>query len=55
MESIGAIKQIADVVGAKMSRFAFAGNKDKRGVTTQKVTCFKLDAEKVLIKYIVFS
>ena len=48
MESVVAIKQLADIVNAKTNRFAIAGNKDKRGITSQRCTCYKLDAEKLI-------
>ena len=40
LETMGAIKQIAKAIGTKEKFFGVAGNKDKRGVTTQRVSTF---------------
>lgn len=40
IETMAAIKQIARQLGTKDKYFGIAGNKDKRGVTTQRVTIF---------------
>jgi tRNA pseudouridine13 synthase len=39
-ESMAAIKRLAKAVGTKPKHFGIAGNKDKRGITTQKVTLY---------------
>lgn len=40
MESMSAVKHLAKSIGAKEKQFGMAGNKDKRGITTQKLTTF---------------
>lgn len=39
-ESMAAIKRLAKAVGTKPKHFGIAGNKDKRGITTQRVTLY---------------
>jgi tRNA pseudouridine13 synthase len=40
IESMSAVKLLAKAIGAKDKQFGMAGNKDKRGITTQKLTTY---------------
>jgi tRNA pseudouridine13 synthase len=44
MEAVGIV---AKLLRAQVRAFSFAGNKDKRAVTTQKVTAQKINASKL--------
>ncbi|NUN11876.1 tRNA pseudouridine(13) synthase TruD, partial [Candidatus Micrarchaeota archaeon] len=46
--TIQAIQEIARRLGIKMSRFSFAGTKDRNAITTQLVSCFALEKERLL-------
>ncbi|KMS93941.1 hypothetical protein BVRB_026390, partial [Beta vulgaris subsp. vulgaris] len=48
VETMKAINAVSQIVRLPVGRFAYAGNKDRRGVTTQLVTAFKLDAEQLI-------
>lgn len=43
-----AIAKIAECVGCKPKTFSFAGTKDRRGCTVQKVTAFKVHQDQLL-------
>ena len=44
----GAIRRIAKQLGVSRKRFNYAGNKDKIALTTQLVSAFKVEKEKIL-------
>jgi len=44
----GAIRRIAKALGVGKKRFSYAGNKDKTAVTTQLVSAFGMEKEKLL-------
>ncbi len=46
-ETMRAIKEIAKSVGVSRKRFAFAGTKDKRALTAQRVTAYQVPVEKL--------
>jgi len=48
MESMQAIHYIAKRLKKMPKAFSFAGNKDKRGITTQNVTILRCNAEQLI-------
>ena len=48
IESIQAIHYISKRTKKKMPQFGIAGNKDKRGITTQRVTISRGNAEMLI-------
>ncbi len=46
-DTLRAIKQISSVLGVSQNRFGFAGTKDKKAVTTQRVSAWKVPIEKL--------
>ncbi|MFQ5815787.1 MAG: tRNA pseudouridine(13) synthase TruD, partial [Candidatus Hydrothermarchaeaceae archaeon] len=46
-ETMGAIKAIARALGVSRKRFGYAGNKDKRAVTRQRVSVWRVEPEQL--------
>ena len=40
IDTMKAVKQLSKMIGARPKYFGVAGNKDKRGITSQRVSCF---------------
>ena len=47
-ESVGAIRAIARATRVPQRRFSYAGNKDKRALTTQRVSAWRIEEERLL-------
>lgn len=47
MDTSYAVQLISKKLGIRPNNVGIAGNKDKRGITTQKMTLFKIEASKV--------
>jgi tRNA pseudouridine13 synthase len=46
-ETVSAIRAIAARLGVSPKRFSYAGNKDKRALTTQRVSAWRIEEEKL--------
>ncbi|CAK9296823.1 unnamed protein product [Gordionus sp. m RMFG-2023] len=47
IDTIHAVSKISRLLGIKSSRFSYAGTKDKRALTTQRMSVFKVEAKKL--------
>lgn len=47
-ETISAVRAIARSLGVSYKRFGYAGNKDKRAVTTQQITAWQIKQEQLM-------
>jgi tRNA pseudouridine13 synthase len=47
-ETVNAIRTIAAAIGVSHEKFSYAGNKDKRALTTQRVSAWRTQEEKLL-------